>query len=511
MMRIVLVEDEPSAMRYIKSIIELRCSGFKIVDTAENGAEGLEKVRLLKPDVVITDIKMPVMDGIELVSHIKEEFPFIYSVIVSGYQDFEYAKGAIQSGVVDYLLKPVNAGQLKKLLDSIRQKLETEYYIKRVGLLKHILIGAPAETWQVEKYLPFKCYSAAILRENGLPSRFSSKHTAAAYNPAVEAYAVSCTTGDNSIWVLTGRDERELLFFCTPELTDRNAFESLVAGTAEKLTGGYHTTIFASEFFGLLECKNMVSNLYRTLDNNIVIGLSQTIYELPEVRSAVENRASMDGSLGNKIAFLVSNAMYDGLKQELIKLFGTWEKERRTQLWVESNLRQILHHVEKHSAATRGGQNYDIEFLLDEALYYSTTFGELMANIWELVEKIVQCVEKKDHKVDTPAFFNSIEQYLEQNLSEPLSLQSVCSVFGISQTYLSRLFRKYKNMSFNEYLTAIRIDEAKRLIIENPNIPLKDVAMLVGYNDQFYFSRVFRSVTGVPPSEYILKSPSSKS
>lgn len=509
-MRIILVEDEPSAMRYLKSIVELKCSGFEIVDTAENGMEGLEKVRLLKPDVVITDIKMPAMDGIGLVSRIKEEFPDIYSVIVSGYQDFEYAKGAIKSGVVDYLLKPVNVGQMKELLDTIRQKLEVSYYEKRVSLLRQLLTSMPVEPWQIEKYLPFKTYSAALLRENGLPSRFSSKHASAVYNPALAASTVSSLKADSSIWALPGRDEQELIFLYTPEITDKNAFEALVAQVAETLTGGYHTVAFAPGTFGLIDCRKIVSSLYRTLDNTTVIGFSQTIHEFHDVRSSTENKAVLDGMLTSKLVFLIVNGMYDELKQEFVKLFATWEKERRTQLWVENILRQILHQIEKHSAAAQDDQNCDIEFLLDEALYYSTTFGELMANIWELVEKILRRVDKKEQKVDTPAFFNSIERYLGQNLSEPLSLQSVCAVFGISQTYLSRLFRKYKNMSFNEYLTAVRVDKAKGLIMENSNMHLKDVAAFVGYTDPFYFSRVFRSVTGVPPSEYMSSKPAQK-
>jgi YesN/AraC family two-component response regulator len=199
---------------------------------------------------------------------------------------------------------------------------------------------------------------------------------------------------------------------------------------------------------------------------------------------------------------LVSNGLYNELKQEFIKLFADWEREKRTQLWIENNLRHILQLVEKHSATSGGMPENDIELLLDEALCYSVTMGELMANIWEVVEKFVQRVDTRNQKVDNPSFFNSIERYLEQNLSEPLTLQSVCAVFGISQTYLSRLFRKYKNMSFNEYLTFIRVEKAKLLISGNRDMPLKDVASYVGFSDQFYFSKVFRSVTGIPPSEY---------
>lgn len=501
-MKVLLVEDEPSAARLLSSVIELKCSGFEIAGVAENGEEGLVKIRLLRPDVVITDIKMPVMDGIGLVTRIKEEFPDIYSIIVSGYQDFEYAKGAIRCGVVDYLLKPVNAGQLNELLGSVRLKLEKEYHEKRVSLLGQILAGAAPEAWLVEKYLPFKGYRAALLRKNGLPSRFSSKNAPPAPRSFSGALMPDAMAAENSVWVLPGRDELERVFFHTPETAGNGSLENLVACAAEKMAGNFNTIVLQQDLFGLADCKEIVAELYRTLDNNTVLGFSQIIRRPGDIRPHSEDNAILDGALDSRIGFLASNGMYEELKQELIRLFGSWEKERRPQLWVESVLRQLLHRIEKHSPAAGAEKNIDVEFLLDEALYYSTTFGELMANIWELVERVLKRAGKKGRKVDTPDFLNSVDQYLSQNLSEQLSLQAVCSVFGISQTYLSRLFRKYKNMSFNEYLTVMRVDKAKELILQNPGMPLKDVASFVGYNDQFYFSRVFRAVTGVPPSEY---------
>jgi two-component system response regulator YesN len=504
MIKIILIEDEPSAMRYLKSIIELKCSGFEIIDTAENGVEGLEKIRRIKPDIVITDIKMAVMDGIELVSHIKEEFPFINSIIVSGYQDFEYAKGAIKSGVVEYLLKPVNPGQLKNLLDTIKEKLEREFYIKRVALLKNILSGAAVEAWYTEKYLPFKNYSIAILRKNGLPSRFSSQYGASYHSIALETDTLMGLKGYNNIWIITGRDEQELVIIYTAEISCDKSFEELVTMIEEKITLGYHTLVFSSKLFTLTNCMKVVSNLYRILDNNIVIGVTQRIYDTQEIRLTTENRILTESKLVNKISFLLSNAMYDEMKREFVSHFACWEKDKLTQLWVENNLRQILRYLEEHSLACTQEQNRDLEFMLEEAMYYSTTFSELLVNIWDIVERITKHVQRSPQKVDTPSFIKSIEVYIEQNLAEPISLQSVCLMFGISQTYLSRLFRKYKKMSFNEYITMTRIDKAKRMIEKNPNILLKEVAALVGYGDPFYFSRVFRSVTGIPPSEYIM-------
>lgn len=502
MVKVFLVENEPSAMRYLKSIIEVKCSGYEIVGTAENGLEALEKISSLLPDIVITDIKMPIMDGIELVSHIKNQWPNIYSVIVSGYQEFEYAKSAIQYGVIDYLLKPININQLKELLDSLRKRVEEDYYERRIEILKKALHDVPIETWQIEKYMSFNNYSAAVLRGNGLPPRFSSKWGLMLQNSIEENY-VYATTKEKNIWVLQGRDVLEHVFIYTPEIISERNFRNIITGLAEKFDYSYYTIVFASRFFELTNCRNVVLSLYQALDQNTVIGLCKIIDGSVQEQTDAGNLSVVDEALMKRIDFYVSNGLYNELKREFIKLFDKWEKEQRPQIWVENSLRQILQRIVSRSSFTQEMQSLNIEVLLDEIFYYSTSFGNLLAAVWELVESIMHHPKNNSQKVDTPDFFNQVKKYINENLSEPLSLQSVCAVFGISQTYLSRLFRKYENMSFNEYLTEIRIEKAKQIIEENPNILIKNVAEMVGYSDQFYFSRVFRSITGVPPSEYI--------
>jgi two-component system response regulator YesN len=502
MIKIIIVEDEPAAMRYLRSIIEIKCSGFEIVDTAENGEEGIEKIRLLKPDIVISDIRMGEMDGIELISRVKEEDPFIYSIIVSGYQDFEYAKGAIKGGASDYLLKPVNANQLRDTLDKISEKVYKDYNEKCIMILKEVSSGRIVEPWLIEKYLPYKNFSAAILRKNGLPSRFSSKHGSIYNGISLEINAAIDIKSDN-VWVVPGRDDQELVFFYTSEIISENSFQDYIMGLGEKLKSGYHTTVFSSKIFTIEECAKILSEMKRALDNSIVLGVSQKINFSPEVRNTADKRVSLDGTIVNKINFLLSNSMKEELNKELRKLFSIWEKERRAQLWIENSLRQILQLVEKQYANHSNENDYDMEFLLNEALYYSTSFDELMINVWDIVQRIIEGSQKKSHKMNSLEFFKSTQKYVEENLSEQLSLGSVCSMFEISQPYLSKLYRKYEDMSFNEYVTKKRIDKAKQLIEENPKMPLKDIAAFVGYSDPFYFSRVFRAETGIPPSEYL--------
>lgn len=111
--------------------------------------------------------------------------------------------------------------------------------------------------------------------------------------------------------------------------------------------------------------------------------------------------------------------------------------------------------------------------------------------------------EKENIKVDSPEFFDKIKIYLKDHISEPLSLQEISNLFAISQAYMSRLFRKYTRQSYNQYLTGIRMERAKQLLEEGSGLFVKDIAEMVGYRDQFYFSRIFHSYTGKSPADYI--------
>ncbi|MCG8335287.1 MAG: AraC family transcriptional regulator, partial [Proteobacteria bacterium] len=280
-------------------------------------------------------------------------------------------------------------------------------------------------------------------------------------------------------------------------------FKRIVINFSKEINCHYHTTVFASNDLTLPDIRENITSLYRLLENNTVIGLSRTIYHHKQTNSTADNRNIIDRTLSSRIEYLVDNGLIHDLKKEFIELFERWQKEEKPQIWIECMLRQILHRIETSSPPPIAGEHTDIDVFLDEAVFHSMSFGDLMASTWAFIEKMMRYPEKKNMKIDTPVFFKSIESYIQENLAKPLSLQSVCSVFGISQTYLSRLFRKYKNMSFNKYLTKMRLDEAKRLMQENSDITLKDIAAITGFSDQFYFSRVFRAFTGVPPSEYI--------
>lgn len=213
MYRILVVDDEPIGLNHVRMILEKKCPQFEIIGTAENGAEALELIRRDQPDILITDIRMPIMDGIALVSQVKKEFPEILSVIVSGYSEFEYAKSALRSGVCDYLLKPLVPSDMMALMERMEIRLNSLYHEKRTQILRSLCHKEVVDDeTKMKQYFSSEAYYAVIFRWNGLPSRFIKKY-------GVEIFSME----EEKIYIY-GRDEMEALYLIPREIVFQSTF-----------------------------------------------------------------------------------------------------------------------------------------------------------------------------------------------------------------------------------------------------------------------------------------------
>lgn len=194
---------------------------------------------------------------------------------------------------------------------------------------------------------------------------------------------------------------------------------------------------------------------------------------------------------------------YERLKKEIEVLLRKWDDENRTQLWTESRIRQICYMLQRCGIVNEDYREY--EYLMDDAFVNAGNVEQLIGSLMDIFFKDQKEESLNIQKQSAEEYFEKIKNYIQINMAQPLSLQSVSREMGVSQTYLSRLFRKYEDVSFNSYLTSLRMEKAKELLKSEDKIFVKDVAERVGYKDQFYFSRIFHTYTGVRPSEYIEK------
>jgi len=502
----MLVDDEPPLLRSIEREIKKCSACFKVVAKAYNGADALEKMPKAMPDVVFIDIKMPVMDGLALAKRLDVLYPDIFPVIISGYPDFEFAKEALKSGVVDYLLKPVEPELLCEVLERLSKKLEKIYRNKEVELLQQIIRSLPVKSEQILHYLNYKYFMAIIVRRGALPKSYSTQLQIYNYKP-FESYDPSLPDnlfGADKCWVLDGRDENESIFIYGFK-TDNNVHpESMAYSLASKLRSpsNFNTIVYSKNFFELDKLYSIIQDMYKTINQFLVIGKEQVLHHLQSNGNSFEI-PTLGLSLENKLSHLIQTKSMSLLKDEISKLFLTWEQQSFTQYQVDRLLNQLARLIEKHVPSLPAHADFGMDQQFNEVLSSSTNFAGMLRGVWDIIEEVLSSHDDKDsYKKSTKDLFDSIESYISKNLSAPITLQSICDLFGISQPYLSRLFRKYKKLSFNEYITNKRINEARRLMEENPDMLVKDVARIVGYEDQHYFSRLFKSLTGLSPSDY---------
>lgn len=489
MYQVFIAEDEPAALEHICTIIQNKCPDYQVIGTAEDGKSALEQLEYLSPDVLITDVKMPVMDGIFLIKRVKERYPDILTVIISGYQEFDYAQSALHYGVCDYILKPVKPAALQESLYRIQGRLDEYYYGLRNRAIRDMHTGYISDPVRFRRIFPDDEYYIALLRRNSLPRRFAEFK-------GVEIFSIK----EEQLMVY-GRDEMEALYICPVKLMIHTSFARLMMHTLEKEknTTAFHTLVFRDKAVSAEKLPQMIRQLYQTLDYQLVIGKNQIIRDV-DFDAAEKEGHKFDNSSLRRLEFLIKEHNQKEIPDEISRSFARWSEEEYTQLWTEEKVREMFSIFRRADLLNEPVAM--CEYFIDEAFYYAENMQKLAENIQQILCRNI-LEESGSGKIDTPEFFEKIEKYLKEHLSEPLSLQKICGVFGISQAYMSRLFRKYSTVSFSKRFTILRVEKAQQIMNDNKELYIKDIASRVGYGDQFYFSRIFRSVTGVSPSEYM--------
>lgn len=492
MYKVMIVDDEPAAITYLSAIIKKRCSDFMVTSTAVNGKEALEKVVKDCPDILLFDIQMPLLNGLEMAQKIQElELPTLM-VAVSGYSQFDYAVSAMKNGVVDYLLKPVMTSEVEKLFKKLKRQLQQRYFQEYVDIMRGLCNGENVPREKVLRYFGSENYYIALARKNGLPMRFSSVQGKEVYSDIHE------------IIYAYGRDEHESLYMWPEILVINDPFRKLVSSRMEKDTikEGYYTLIYSSVPVGLDNLAETIKKLYNLLDRNIVLG-KNSIIDICNYQEPRWNTDNLEKKELQELIYCMGKFDNKHAKEHLENVIKEWELQERPLLWIERRIRQL-----SSSLLLGGNGNYDKdyqlnEYVLEDVFRNSYTFTQLLEGISNLLFPSAETIQKEE-KLDTSEFVDRISNFMETYMDKNINVQLISKEFSISPTYLGKLFRKYKNMSMNSFLTSIRIERAKEILQQNPNIMIRELAQHIGYRDQFYFSRVFRSYTGVSPSEYSL-------
>lgn len=536
MLKVFLVEDESIVREGLRDNIPWQQYGYEFVGEASDGEMALPLIQKTKPDVLLTDIKMPFMDGLSLSRLVHQEFPDMKIIIISGYDDFEYARGAILVGAEQYLLKPITRAAMQKVLAELKTKIENEREQKTYQ-----------EKFQSEsrEYEQFSRTDFFVkIFEGRMPvqeiyeeaSRLSLKINAACYNILMfnlQEKRTEGAAGMESEDFARKREELLHYFIRYPEnLVFRwnvNTYGVLIKGSLEQmpeLSARYLENVEricqpAQETLDwyvamgepverlslLAECYSNVNHLfaYRFLMPGQHVFTGETVrINVPGKEEGGRigdiDSAKMDAELmrdflmrGEKdeIADYVENylgAVGEALQSAMFRNYLTLHLWFVTVSYVESlgctkeELLQLM--GEEGLTAER---QYNVEELRD---YFCG-----------LIEKALELRDRESNN-QSERILKKALSYIEENYSqETLSLNLVAGEVNVSANYFSAIFSRAMQVTFVEYVTGKRMEKAKKLLRQT-QMHTGEIAQEVGYKDSHYFSFVFKKTQGCTPREY---------
>lgn len=503
---IYVAEDEVLNYKAILRILTEYEEYFTVIGQAKDGEKALTDVLELKPDILLTDIKMPIMDGLELIAAVRGSNLNTVPVIISGYSDFAFAREAIRLNVVDYLLKPVRKEELHVLLlqlyfDIMEQKktLVTEY-------VRNILYSTEKSCEHKNIALKFECYQTIMF----CVGTFYRFHKQSMLN-AGEWWAtldLESKMKENianyegiDYWIVNTQKMNEKMVIIGGRKKDGEVIGRIMKSIYRQMKTSeiQITIVMGPQVSDLLELKQASQRIEVSLYSQIIYGKSAFICYQEKECVTSWSELSLD-AFQNAIETFQEKAWIENIE----KLLGKMCQENYLQKQLEQDLKSVFglfditKHKEKLSEIYRNIDEMILETgtyreLFEQLTYYSKLlFSELFSSAAEGVKGNI----KKNKK----EFIYAVEDYVSKNYMRNISLQQLAERFQISQSYLSYLYKKTQGITLMEYITNLRIEKAKKLLMEHKF--LKDVAEMVGYEDPLYFSRVFKAATGMSPSEY---------
>ncbi|MGI2297345.1 response regulator transcription factor [Paenibacillus sp. GXUN7292] len=504
---VIVAEDEQIILDNIIQKIEQTDLHFKVIASALDGEDALSLVEQMKPDILFTDIHMPAMDGLELIQRAKIMRPELEIVIISGYNDFSYAQQAIRLGVTDYILKPVKKDLLMQTMVGIKTRLDKKANKLESDIIERLVHGikpasALPESIKTEQFhMYFIClgnqytYTADVLDTDFFDRLWSmidwSKIAASIWDKAMSWRVIDDKFFNQKFLVLSSSEQAYHA-------------EELINAISSSLLDSIPITICAEESPVSLEhIRDTARMLRASLERNLLCCLS-SIITTKERKAPDRPSHNYDSIHMNSMKLFVKQQQFDSLQSELLHLFTEWQASSMTQRQLE----KLLVNLAVELMGLIGCEDDDIMASIEKELYeiiaISIDNESLFNDALQVLNSYMSSYINPRKKVSDTSeeLYNKLEEYIRMNISEQITVSSLAEKFNFNSSYIIRVFKKCSGEPPMRYLTLLRINEAKRLIERQPELDFKDIAEIIGYSEQQYFSRVFKNITGMSPSEY---------
>ncbi|QNU67160.1 response regulator [Ruminiclostridium herbifermentans] len=514
MFKVLIVDDEPMAIEAIKLAADWAELNVSICGECTNGMEALSLAKEIRPDLIITDIDMPVMNGIELVKRVANEIdPDIKFIIVSGYDHFEYAKSAMQLGVQHYILKPVFKDEFSEVLLDILLSIEQSRKLKKI-------CSVSTE------------FDIGVLFEQYLEGKIEEQDIITVLGPEI--------IQNTNAWAFASLDA--IHNYIKEDCIEFKLFDKIKASLLPKgLGNGLVYPVFVNKGINgfvlgstggisIYEIAQILSSILKEVyKNSFYIALGNQVKELKllsnsmrEAEKAMEYRFySTPSSIlqykdyeENSHSFNFENIEYmeelknafenidiDRILKAIESIFGVFKEKHTAYEMIEMYINSIIYKM--LSILTSMGENTEeILFLKDISMFFNR-----VKTINEMELKIKQCcIDFCKHAQDVKNRYKladkiKVEEYIKENYKRNLTIKEISSKLYIHPTYLGSQISKWFGCSFNDYLHRLRMNEAE-ILVRSTDQKAYDIAQYLGYTSYGNFLEQFTKTFSMKPSEY---------
>ncbi|MCK0470620.1 response regulator transcription factor [Halalkalibacter sp. APA_J-10(15)] len=501
MYKVLIVDDERTVREGLNSLIPWEDYGFQVVGLAKDAETAYSLFRELSPDLVISDIRMYGMNGLDLIKRLREINKVFQCIILSGYADFDYAKRAIQNNVAGYLLKPIYEEELIEYLEKVKKELSKQQAVTE--------LTESEETRKREQY---------VLSLIGSDHHFFSEKEANQFGLDWDRYQVLLMKVDNSFEMDTDmfKIKREVEFLINKDV-------------ALFVSEPYVGLVLNASEYRMKEVQQLYQELKLSLDSyahSITYSIGQVVESLNDVHQSYKSAFQMiqrkffypkeqllsDGmqidiqysegqfevtDIIDNMYFALDLGVYESLRETTNDMFK-WAMQDLSERNVKKNIVYVMTTVFNKLQKSKEEKEEFFTSMLEKVLelYQQPSFEDVKKVVNEMMNDVLNELEyaDSDHQL------KKLLLLIENKYNENLKLEQLAKLFNYNSAYLGKLFKSYTGEYFNTYLDKVRIKNAKKLLLQGQKV--YRVAEIVGYNNVDYFHSKFKKYEGVSPSAY---------
>ncbi|MCL2033637.1 MAG: helix-turn-helix domain-containing protein [Oscillospiraceae bacterium] len=524
LLKVVIADDEARVCNLVKMLADWDALGMEVVGTASNGFEALKFVEQIKPDILITDIRMPGCDGLELIRQAKLLVPNLEIAIISGYAQFEYAQTAVSYNAGAYLLKPIKKDVLIATLEKLGGKCRERAASK--SALEHLRQNSDTNRELLRSRLPEDLLNGRLQA----PTRELLRRD----------YGFKLHDGLFQVFILKMDYDRETFSASSiavarakaEEFIDSMLFSLCISGVFQFYkSAGYGVIHYASTDSdpvrrALRQCLNQLETqkfIFGPVEFSLSVGKAvKSPEDLPlsmrEAQNAVTERiVEGTGRLlesAPRRSLLNEGKLLDQYNRALNHVADTLDAEDADKaaddLQKEVGGIPGLHGYELLGLVLAAGKMFTIRFNIKDEPGLTHEF-ESRCELCASADKLFDCLrvfqrqwigvvrERRESEKSRP--IRIAKQYIHQHFNEPITLEDVSAATGFSVNYFSAMFKKETGEGFSKYLTHVRMERAKDLL-RDTNYSVAEICRRVGYSDLKHFTGAFKKTTGLNPGQY---------